>query len=113
VQRADAVQPRGERVADVVLERRGGLDVHHHEHAARDERRADAAQHPRRVDLVVDRVERRDGLERRVGRQRGDIDDLERRVREPPGGGLLPGSGDRVVGDVIADERRPGETRAP
>ena len=65
--------------------------------------------HLLRVGHVVDAVERRHQIDRTVGRQRLDPRVVEVDVGDACFGLLLLGAGQRVLGDVVAVERRRGE----
>ena len=84
-------------------------DVEHEEQPAGPQRLVHPGQHACGVHLVVDGVEGGDNVERRIDGQPETSHDLERRVRQPPALRLGPGLGDRVVGEVVADEGRARE----
>ncbi len=65
---------------------------------------AHPAEYGGRVDLIVNGVEREDGVERGFGRQLGGIELLERRVRDSPCRGFRASSPDGVARNVVADE---------
>ena len=110
VQCAHAVQPRRERVVQVVLEITGRLDVHHQERPVHGKRRVGPGEYPRRVGLVVDRVEGTHRTERHVGGQFGHVERLERRVGQTQLFSLGARGLDCIGRQVVPDEGRARES---
>jgi hypothetical protein len=106
VEGADRVEQRRHRVAEVAGQVGGGPRLDHHEGPAGDQGGVDPLQDRGRGCLVVDGVEHEGDVEGLVGGQAGGVADLEPGVGQPGRGGLGPGPGDGVLGQVVADERR-------
>ena len=107
VQHAGAVENDHRRVGHVVDEVRRRLDIEHEERALRAERLSHPVEHPGRIMLIVDRIEREQHVERWIRRHAvAHIDGGERGVGQSEGRCLGPGKSDRILGDVEADERR-------